>query len=68
MSVQVNIPPFLQSLADDVKQIDVSGNTVGEFLDEYYSLRGWTKEGIPDPEKLKELGLDFVLKDMTGTG
>ncbi|MCK4274508.1 MAG: aldehyde ferredoxin oxidoreductase family protein [Dehalococcoidales bacterium] len=38
-----------------------------EFLDEYYSLRGWTKEGIPDPEKLKELGLDFALKDMTRT-
>jgi aldehyde:ferredoxin oxidoreductase len=35
-----------------------------EFLDKYYSLRGWTKEGRPTPEKLKELGLDFVLKDM----
>jgi aldehyde:ferredoxin oxidoreductase len=36
-----------------------------EFLDKYYSLRGWTKEGRPTPEKLKELGLDFVLKDTT---
>jgi len=35
-----------------------------EFLDKYYSLRGWSKEGIPTPEKLKEIGLDFVLKDM----
>ena len=26
-------------------------------LDDYYSVRGWTKEGIPTPEKLKELGL-----------
>jgi len=34
MSVEVNIPPFLQSLADDVKQIDVSGSTVGECLNE----------------------------------
>jgi aldehyde:ferredoxin oxidoreductase len=37
-----------------------------EFLDKYYQLRGWTKEGIPSAEKLKELHLDFVLKDMTG--
>ena len=36
-----------------------------EFLDKYYQLRGWTKEGIPTPEKLKELGLDFVLGDIT---
>lgn len=26
-------------------------------LDEYYRLRGWTPEGRPTPEKLKELGL-----------
>jgi aldehyde:ferredoxin oxidoreductase len=37
-----------------------------DFLDKYYRLRGWTKEGIPAPEKLKALGLDFALKDMTG--
>ena len=32
---------------------------LGEMLPEYYKLRGWTSEGIPTPEKLKELGLDF---------
>jgi aldehyde:ferredoxin oxidoreductase len=37
-----------------------------EFLDKYYQLRGWTKEGIPTEEKLTELGLEFALKDMTG--
>ncbi len=26
-------------------------------LDEYYEYRGWTREGIPTPEKLEELGL-----------
>jgi len=26
-------------------------------LDDYYSVRGWTEDGIPTPEKLKELGL-----------
>ena len=35
-----------------------------EFLDKYYQLRGWTREGIPTEKKLKELGLDFVVKDM----
>ena len=34
------------------------------FLDEYYRLRGWTTIGIPTREKLKELGLGFVVKDM----
>jgi len=28
-----------------------------EMLDEYYSLRGWDREGKPLPAKLKELGL-----------
>jgi aldehyde:ferredoxin oxidoreductase len=35
-----------------------------EFLDKYYELRGWTREGVPTPAKLKELGLEFVMKDM----
>ncbi len=28
-----------------------------EMLDEYYRERGWTREGIPSEDKLKELGL-----------
>jgi len=31
-------------------------------LDDYYSVRGWTKDGIPTPEKLKELGLSDLVK------
>ena len=34
------------------------------FLDEYYKLRGWTANGIPSREKLEELGLDYVVRDM----
>jgi aldehyde:ferredoxin oxidoreductase len=30
-------------------------------LDDYYEVRGWTKEGIPTVEKLRELGLDDLL-------
>jgi len=30
-------------------------------LDDYYETRGWTKEGIPTIEKLKELGLNDLV-------
>lgn len=30
---------------------------LGQMLSEYYECRGWTEDGIPTPEKLKELGL-----------
>jgi aldehyde:ferredoxin oxidoreductase len=35
-----------------------------KFLERYYQLRGWTSEGIPSSQKLNDLGLSFVLKDM----
>ncbi len=31
------------------------------LLDDYYEARGWTKEGIPSHEKLKELGMDDLM-------
>lgn len=34
------------------------------LLDDYYEARGWTREGIPSAEKLKELGMDD-LKQIT---
>ncbi len=37
---------------------------VEALLDDYYKLRGWTKDGIPTPEKLQSLGLDWVVKDL----
>jgi hypothetical protein len=39
-------------------------------LDDYYEVRGWTKEGIPTVDKLKELGLDElvpIVKEKLGT-
>ena len=30
---------------------------LGELLYDYYKFRGWNEEGVPTPEKLKELGL-----------
>jgi aldehyde:ferredoxin oxidoreductase len=32
------------------------------LLDAYYGFRGWDGNGKPTPEKLKELGLDWVIK------
>jgi len=33
MSVQINLPPVLQTLVGDIKQINVTGRTVGECLE-----------------------------------
>ena len=44
------------------------GHVVTELdtlLDNYYEARGWDKiTGKPTPEKLRELGLDFVIPDL----
>ncbi|MDY6836083.1 MAG: aldehyde ferredoxin oxidoreductase C-terminal domain-containing protein, partial [Chloroflexota bacterium] len=43
--------------------VPVSGNYVPkgqelrEALEEYYEVRGWTKDGVPTPTKLKELAI-----------
>ena len=33
-------------------------------LDDYYRIRGWTPEGKPTKQKLIELGLDAIAKDL----
>ena len=33
VSVEINVPPFLEHLTDKVKNVSVDGNTVGECLD-----------------------------------
>jgi aldehyde:ferredoxin oxidoreductase len=35
------------------------------FLDNYYSLRGWTGNGAPTADKLRELGLSEIAGDMS---
>jgi aldehyde:ferredoxin oxidoreductase len=34
------------------------------FLDEFYDECGWTRNGIPTPEKLRELGLEAIINDI----
>jgi aldehyde:ferredoxin oxidoreductase len=36
----------------------VSQEELDLLLDDYYESRGWNREGVPTPEKLKELGMD----------
>ena len=31
------------------------------MLDDYYEVRGWTRDGVPTPEKLKALGMDDLI-------
>ena len=40
-----------------------------EMLDEYYEFRGCDRDtGLPKEGKLKELGLDFVVKELKPKG
>ncbi len=51
-------------LEDPLPDGPAAGLTVDlePLLDAYYGYRGWDKQtGIPTPEKLRELGLDFVI-------
>ncbi len=38
-----------------------------EALDRYYEERGWSREGLPTSEKIKELGLEDLLGDVNGS-
>ncbi|HUJ69247.1 MAG TPA: aldehyde ferredoxin oxidoreductase family protein [Syntrophorhabdales bacterium] len=38
--------------------------SLDRFLDEYYRLRNWTRNGLPTREKLEELGLGRIAKDL----
>jgi aldehyde:ferredoxin oxidoreductase len=39
-----------------------------KLLDEYYTFKGWDKEGIPTRKTLDGLGLDYVSRDFTERG
>lgn len=36
----------------------ISVEEMNMMLDDYMKARGWTQDGVPSPEKLKELGID----------
>jgi aldehyde:ferredoxin oxidoreductase len=41
---------------------------VEDMLSKYYELCGWDENGVPTPEKLHELGLDFVADELRSEG
>jgi len=45
----------------------VSQEELDLLLDDYYEVRGWNKEGVPTPEKLKELGMEDLAYIIEGT-
>jgi aldehyde:ferredoxin oxidoreductase len=40
----------------------LSHEQIEDLLNRYYALRGWTENGIPTPETLQSLGLEFCVK------
>ncbi len=44
----------------------ISQKDLDFMLDEYYQARGWDRNGIPTPQKLRELGLGDTVKDLPG--
>ncbi|WP_425058989.1 putative oxidoreductase YdhV [Sporomusa carbonis] len=44
----------------------ISREELSTMLDEYYAERDWTKDGLPTPEKLIELGLDEAVAFVAG--
>ena len=50
-------------LTEPIPEGNSKGNYIGradldKMLDEYYAVRGWTREGVPTAERLKSLGLE----------
>ncbi len=51
------LPPRFLTLKHEGEGLTPNLPPLGEMLSEYYRVRGWTEEGIPLPETLKDLGL-----------
>jgi aldehyde:ferredoxin oxidoreductase len=39
-----------------------------QMLEDYYRIRGWDSNGVPTREKLRELGLDHVVDELSNLG
>jgi len=65
-----HLPPKVMStpIPDDTvsKGSYITQEELDLMLDDYYAARGWTREGVPTLEKLKELGLEdlaYIVKN-----
>ena len=51
------LPARFLTLKHEGEGLTPSLPPLGEMLADYYKFRGWSEDGIPTPEKLKDLGL-----------
>ncbi len=69
-SVRCGINAKDDTLPERLLTPTTEGSHAGKVADlenqlvEYYAVRGWNKDGIPTKEKLNELGLEYVIKDL----
>jgi aldehyde:ferredoxin oxidoreductase len=64
---QDSLPKRILTEPLHTREADGEGQMVrhqDEFLDRYYKLRGWTRNGIPTEAKLKKMKLGFAVKDI----
>jgi len=52
------LPPRFMTLDRAGEDLTNQLPPMGQLLSDYYNYRKWSEDGIPTPEKLKELGLD----------
>lgn len=52
---------FLSEALEKGNETIITSRNFDIMLDKYYQLRGWSNDGIPTDERLKELGLGKVL-------
>ena len=49
---------FFQEALDDDRQTKISQSRLGELIESYNQLRGWTREGYLSPQQEQEMGYD----------
>lgn len=54
------LPPRLLTLKRRGEGLEVAMPPVNVMLSDYYEYRGWSEEGVPTKEKLKELEIDIT--------
>ena len=52
------VEPFAEGAAKDVVP------NIKTMLEDYYQVRGWTKDGKPSPDSLEKLGLSEIARDL----
>lgn len=55
------LPPRIMDEPLEKEEARIGRKNFEKMLDEYYTLRGWDREGVPTKDKVKELGLEAFL-------